>query len=138
MYFEGFGYSVIPVPLIHLCNFPLPYQLVLLSAMYTNYLYNWLHILANFIYAISQVFRCYDSGELVRKLYKLKKRVNAVVKIQKTARKRLARKDYIKILFSSVVLQTSLRAMVARDELRYRVKVAIIIQVITQLLVLLT
>ncbi|KAL6271486.1 hypothetical protein ACE6H2_028397 [Prunus campanulata] len=67
-------------------------------------------------------------GELVRKLYKLKKRVNAVVKIQKTARKRLARKDYIKILFSSVVLQTSLRAMVARDELRYRVKVAIIIQ----------
>ncbi|PQQ17787.1 hypothetical protein Pyn_19961 [Prunus yedoensis var. nudiflora] len=61
-------------------------------------------------------------GELVRKLYKLKKRVNAVVKIQKTARKRLARKDYMKILFSSVVLQTSLRAMVARDELRYRVK----------------
>ncbi|ONH93354.1 hypothetical protein PRUPE_8G228100 [Prunus persica] len=67
-------------------------------------------------------------GELARKLYKLKKRVNAVVKIQKTARKRLARKDYVKILFSSVVLQTSLRAMVARDELRYRVKVAIIIQ----------
>lgn len=75
---------------------------------------------------------------MARKLYKLKKRVNAVVKIQKTARKRLARKDYVKILFSSVVLQTSLRAMVARDELRYRVKVAIIIQVITQLLVLLT
>ncbi|XP_021814773.1 myosin-11 isoform X6 [Prunus avium] len=89
------------------------------------------HITRRKYVSIQEASICVQSfcrGELVRKLYKLKKRVNAVVKIQKTARKRLARKDYIKILFSSVVLQTSLRAMVARDELRYRVKVAIIIQ----------
>ncbi|XP_048430085.1 myosin-11-like isoform X4 [Pyrus x bretschneideri] len=67
-------------------------------------------------------------GELARKLLKLKKREISAVKIQKTARKRLARKDYLRIKFSSTILQAGVRAMAARDEFRYRVNAAIIIQ----------
>ncbi|TQD77852.1 hypothetical protein C1H46_036600 [Malus baccata] len=77
-------------------------------------------------------------GELARKLLKLKKREISAVKIQKTARKRLARKDYLRIKFSSTILQAGVRAMAARDEFRYRVNAAIIIQVIIQLPPLLT
>ncbi|TQE13750.1 hypothetical protein C1H46_000757 [Malus baccata] len=67
-------------------------------------------------------------GELVRKLFKLKKREISAVKIQKTARKRLARKDYLRIKFASTILQAGVRAVAARDEFRYRVNAAIIIQ----------
>ncbi|KAM1107347.1 hypothetical protein EV1_004076 [Malus domestica] len=67
-------------------------------------------------------------GELARKLLKLKKREISAVKIQKTARKCLARKDYLRIKFSSTILQAGVRAMAARDEFRYRVNAAIIIQ----------
>ncbi|KAM1570693.1 hypothetical protein ACFXTH_035800 [Malus domestica] len=67
-------------------------------------------------------------GELVRKLFKLKKREISAVKIQKTARKHLARKDYLRIKFASTILQAGVRAVAARDEFRYRVNAAIIIQ----------
>ncbi|XP_048425701.1 myosin-11 isoform X4 [Pyrus x bretschneideri] len=67
-------------------------------------------------------------GELARKLFKFKKREISAVKIQKTARKRLARKDYLRIKFASTILQAGVRAMAARDEFRYRVNAAIIIQ----------
>ncbi|KAM5563548.1 myosin-16 [Rosa sericea] len=67
-------------------------------------------------------------GELARKLYKLKKQEFAAVKIQKTSRKRLARKDYLRMIFSSVLLQAHLRAMVARDDFKSKRSAAVTIQ----------
>ncbi|XP_062023728.1 myosin-16 isoform X4 [Rosa rugosa] len=67
-------------------------------------------------------------GELARKLYKLKKQEFAAVKIQKTSRKRLARKDYLRMIFSSVLLQAHLRAMVARDDFKSKRLAAVTIQ----------
>jgi myosin-5 len=71
-------------------------------------------------------------GELARKLYELLKRDAAAVKIQRDLRRFLARKSYIGTKFSMLILQTGLRAMVARNEFRYRErkKAATIIQVI--------
>lgn len=106
---------------------------MLLLAIYARYVYIWLHMhrLDNFIYTISKHFIVMIPGELARKLYKLKKRDVAVVKIQKTSRKCLARKDYLRIIFSSVVLQAHLRAMVASDDFKSKRKAAVIIQVIS-------
>ncbi|XP_059431718.1 myosin-16 [Corylus avellana] len=69
-------------------------------------------------------------GELARKLYEFLKRNAAAIKIQRDLRRFLARNDYIRTKFSTLILQTGLRAMVARNEFRYRecTKAATIIQ----------
>ncbi|XP_050366725.1 myosin-16 isoform X2 [Argentina anserina] len=67
-------------------------------------------------------------GELARKLYKLKIQEVAAVKIQKTSRTRLARNDYLRMIFSSVVLQSHLRAKVASVEYKSKCSAAVTIQ----------
>lgn len=111
--------------------FWLLYQLVFFMR-FTRYLHIWLHIhrLHNFIYTSSKNFIVMIPGELARKLYKLKKLEVAAVKIQKTSRTRLARKDYLRMIFSSVVLQSHLRAKVASVEFKSKRSAAVTIQVI--------
>ncbi|KAK9282242.1 hypothetical protein L1049_005156 [Liquidambar formosana] len=69
-------------------------------------------------------------GKMACKSYEHVKREASAVKIQKYSRRHLARKAYNRIKFSVLVWQTGLRAMAARNELRYRkkIKAAIIIQ----------
>lgn len=78
------------------------------------------------------LFWLWLSGRLACKLYETMKREAAVVKIQTTSRRHLARMAYIRIKSSVLVLQTGLRAMAARNEFRCRkqTKASIIIQVI--------
>ncbi|KAH7517346.1 hypothetical protein FEM48_Zijuj09G0053800 [Ziziphus jujuba var. spinosa] len=59
-------------------------------------------------------------GELARRIYKLRRREVAVIKIQKNLRRCLARKDYLDIRSSAIVLQSCLRAMASRGYLRYK------------------
>lgn len=57
----------------------------------------------------------------------------AAVKIQKNLRRQLARRTYVDMRSSALVLQTGLRAMAARKEFRFRecTNAATIVQVIT-------
>ena len=77
----------------------------------------------------------YLLGKLARELYKDMKTKAAAAKIQKTFRRQVARRNYIDSKSSAIVLQTGLRAMVARNEFRYKAQnnAAVIIQVIAQL-----
>ncbi|KAL6968221.1 hypothetical protein U1Q18_034023 [Sarracenia purpurea var. burkii] len=71
-------------------------------------------------------------GLIACKLYENMKREAAALKIQTYLRRHLARMAYIRLELSVLVLQTGLRAMVARNEFRCRrqTKASIIIQVI--------
>lgn len=68
---------------------------------------------------------------MARKLYEQLRREAAALKIQKNFRAYVAWRSYLTVRSSAIILQTGLRAMVARNEfrLRKRTKAAIIIQV---------
>jgi hypothetical protein len=70
-------------------------------------------------------------GRLACKVYERIKREAAARKIQKHIRRYAARTAYKKLHISALLLQTGLRAMVARKEFRFRkrTKAATIIQV---------
>jgi myosin-5 len=71
-------------------------------------------------------------GRLACKIFDRMRREAAAIKIQKHTRKYAARTAYKKLHVSALVVQTGLRAMIARKEFRFRkrTKAATIIQVI--------
>ena len=71
------------------------------------------------------------SGQLARKVYEGLRREAASLRIQRDLRMHLARKAYKGLYSSSVSIQTGMRGMVARNELRFKrqTRAAIIIQV---------
>lgn len=75
-------------------------------------------------------------GELARRVYESLRREAASLRIQTNVRMHLSRKAYKELWSSAVSIQTGLRGMAARDELRFRRqnKAAIIIQVTFQYL----
>lgn len=80
---------------------------------------------------IVEVFLPYLAAYLARKLYKSMRRENASICIQKHTRSYAARKRYTKLQSSASIIQTGLRAMVARNDYQYRrrTNAAIFIQV---------
>jgi myosin V len=73
-------------------------------------------------------------GRLTFKLYEKMRREAAAVKIQKNIRSYETRKAYKKLHMSVLTLQTTLRAIAARKEFRFRkqTKASIIIQVLVE------
>lgn len=71
------------------------------------------------------------TGLIARKLYEDLRREVASICLQKYARAHRARKAYTQLRASTVVIQTGLRAMAARNEYRHRrrTKASIIVQV---------
>lgn len=71
------------------------------------------------------------SGELGRECYKCMQREAASLRIQTYVRMHLAEKSYRSLHYGSISIQSGLRGMVARDELRSKreKRAAIIIQV---------
>lgn len=78
-------------------------------------------------------FLCFfnTSGQLACELYERMRRENACLTIQKELRKFVKRKAYKNLFSSAVTLQSGLRGMAARNELKFRqqTKATIIIQV---------
>lgn len=70
-------------------------------------------------------------GQLARQVYESMRREASSIRIQKDLRKHLARKAYNQLCSSAVSVQTGMRGMAARNELRFRrqTRAAIIIQV---------
>lgn len=60
------------------------------------------------------------SGQLARKVYEGLRREAASLRIQRDLRMHLARKAYKDLYSSSVSIQTGMRGMAARNELRFR------------------
>lgn len=77
------------------------------------------------------MFPLHPAARLARKLYEYMRREDASIRIQKYTRSHTARKTYTKLRTATIVLQTGLRVMAARNEYRHRrrTKAAIIIQV---------
>lgn len=75
-------------------------------------------------------------GELARRVYESLRREAASLRIQTNVRMHIARKAYKVLWASAISIQTGLRGMAARNELRFRrqTKAAIIIQVSIQYL----
>lgn len=71
------------------------------------------------------------AGELARRIYEGMRREASSVMIQRDWRMHVARKAYKELYSSAVSIQTGMRGMAARSELRFRrqTKAAIIIQV---------
>lgn len=71
------------------------------------------------------------AGELARQVYENMRREASCLRIQRDYRMHLARKVYNELCSSAVSIQTGMRGMTARNELRFRrqTKAAIIIQV---------
>lgn len=65
------------------------------------------------------------------------RREDASLRIQKYARAHAARTTYTKLRASTIVIQTGLRAMAARNEFRHRkrTKASIVIQVLVSTLI---
>lgn len=74
------------------------------------------------------------SGQIARSCYDSMKRDAASLRIQKDTRMYLSRKAYKMLCYSSVTIQTGIRGMAARNELRIRKQkwAAILIQVIVK------
>lgn len=70
-------------------------------------------------------------GQLARKVYEGMRREAASLRIQRDLRMHLARKAYKELCSSAVSIQTGIRGMAVRNELRFRrqTRVAMIIQV---------
>lgn len=70
-------------------------------------------------------------GQLARHVYEGLRREASCLMIQRHLRMYLARKAYQDLYFSAVSIQTGIRGLTARNELRFRrqTKAAIIIQV---------
>ena len=70
-------------------------------------------------------------GQLARHAYEGMRQEASSVKIQKNFRMHIARKAYKELYASAISIQTGMRGMVARSELRFRreTKAAIVIQV---------
>lgn len=62
----------------------------------------------------------FNVGELARYLCEKLRREAASVKIQKNARKYIARTAYISLCDSAVSIQTGMRCMAARNKLKFR------------------
>lgn len=77
----------------------------------------------------------FSSGELARQVYESMRREASCLQIQKDLRMHLARKAYKELCCSAVSIQTGMRGMAARNQLRFRrqTRAAIIIQVISHL-----
>lgn len=73
------------------------------------------------------------AARLAKKLFEHMRRDAASIRIQKHMRTHSARKAYLEVYESAIVIQTGLRAMAARNEHRFRreTKASIIIQVCT-------
>lgn len=71
------------------------------------------------------------TGELARRVYEGLRREAACLKIQTDMRMHLARKGYKELCSAAISVQTGMRGMAARNEVRFRrqTKAAIIIQV---------
>lgn len=74
---------------------------------------------------------CWTAGEIVRRVFKGLRREAACLRIQKDLRMHLARKAYKELSSSAISIQTGMRGMAARSELRFRreTSAAIVIQV---------
>lgn len=59
---------------------------------------------------------------MARKLFKLRKRDVAALKIQKNIRQRLARKEYFNVKVCAIQLQTGIRAMASHQLFRHKKK----------------
>lgn len=70
-------------------------------------------------------------GELTRRVYEGRRKESASLRIQRDWRMHVARAAYKKLHFSAISIQTGMRGMAARNELRFRrqTKAAIVIQV---------
>lgn len=71
------------------------------------------------------------AGELTRHSYETMRREASCLRIQRDLRMHLARKAYKELSLSAVSIQTGMRGMTARNELRFRkqTRAAILIQV---------
>ena len=71
------------------------------------------------------------SGQIARNVYEGMRREAASLRIQRDLRMHLARKAYKELCSSAVSIQTGMRGMAARNEIRFRrqTRAAIIIQV---------
>lgn len=80
-------------------------------------------------YAYQSVFLF--AGELTRNDYENMRREASSIRIQKDLRMHLARKAYKELCLSAVSIQSGMRGMAARNELRFRrrTRAAIVIQV---------
>jgi len=101
---------------------------------------NPLGIFAVFYYVINErqlsvncTFLCseFNAGQLARRRYECMRREAASIKLQKDFRMYVSRKAYTTKYASSICIQTGMRGMAARNDLRFRrrTKAAIIIQV---------
>lgn len=72
------------------------------------------------------------SGQVARHQYENMRREAASLKIQRHSRMYLAKNAYRRLYFSAISVQTGMRGMAARNELRFKkqTSVAIFIQVI--------
>lgn len=72
-----------------------------------------------------------SAGELTRKVYEGMRREASSLRIQRDLRMHLARKAYNELCSSAISIQTGMRGMAARSELRFRrqTSAAIVIQV---------
>lgn len=74
---------------------------------------------------------CWSAGELARRVFESMRREASCLRIQRDLRMHLARKAYKELCSSAVSIQTGMRGMAARNELRFRreTRAAIVIQV---------
>lgn len=72
-----------------------------------------------------------NAGQLARYIYENMRREAACLRIQRDLRMYLARKAYTELCCSTIVIQSGMRGMAARDDLRFRrqTRAAIMIQV---------
>jgi len=72
-----------------------------------------------------------DAGQIARHVYENMRREAASLRIQRDLRMYIARKAYKDLCYSAISIQTGMRGMAARDDLRFRrqTRAAIMIQV---------
>lgn len=77
------------------------------------------------------LFFIFITGELTRRVYESLRREASSIRIQRDLRMYLKRKAYKELCSSALSIQTGMRGMAARNELRFRqqTKAAILIQV---------
>lgn len=72
-----------------------------------------------------------NSGQLAQQVYENMRREAASLRIQRCMRMYIARNAYTELCCSAISIQSGMRGMAARDDLRFRrqTKAAIVIQV---------
>lgn len=90
------------------------------------------YLILRIVYKSIEFSSVLTTGQLARQVYENMRRDAACLRIQRDLRMYLARKAYKALHYSAVSIQTGMRGMAARDELRFRrqSRAAIMIQVI--------